>query len=190
MSPATTCRQRLSFQKNSMRTFVLFCICCFTAGASTAQAPGKQHPCAGNPLYRQFDFWIGEWEAFGVNGKKAGDSRISLILDSCIILEEWTSAQAGYAGKSYNTYNPATGKWQQYWVDNKGGITEYFNGRFENNTMVLETANTQQPDGTYKILKMTFSQPAAGKVRQFGQSSNDEGKTWQTDFDLEYRRKK
>ena len=63
-------------------------------------------PC-GRPEFRQFDFWIGEWEAYGVNGKKGGDSKISLILDSCIILEEWTSAgvQQGlrYAGKSFNT---------------------------------------------------------------------------------------
>ena len=50
-----------------------------------------EKPCS-NPVYRRFDFWIGEWEAFGVNGKKAGDSKISVILDSCIILEEWTSS--------------------------------------------------------------------------------------------------
>ena len=51
----------------------------------------RQKPCS-RPEYRQFDFWIGEWEAFGLNGQKAGDSKISLILDSCVILEEWTSA--------------------------------------------------------------------------------------------------
>lgn len=172
-----------------MIRFLLFFISTFVTAELVAQPPANQHPCAGDPLYRQFDFWLGEWEAFGIKGKKAGDSKISLLLDSCIIFEEWTSSQAGYAGKSYNTYNPSTGKWQQYWVDNKGGITEYFNGRFENNTMILETSNIRQPDGTYKIMRMTFSQPAAGKVRQFGQSSVDEGKTWKTDFDLEYRKK-
>ena len=61
-------------------------------------------PCS-KPEYRQFDFWIGEWEAYGVNGQKAGDSKISLILDSCIILEEWTSASLSqgirYAGKKF-----------------------------------------------------------------------------------------
>ena len=69
-------------------------------------------PCS-SPVYRQFDFWIGEWEAFGPKGKKAGDSKISAILDSCIILEEWTSTAANngvrYAGKSFNTYNATTG---------------------------------------------------------------------------------
>lgn len=153
-------------------------------------AQPTQKPCAGNPAYRQFDFWIGQWEAFGPNGKKSGDSRIELLLDSCIILENWTGAQGGYAGKSYNTYNAATGKWQQYWVDNKGGVTEYFNGHYENNKMILETGNIKQSNDTSKIMKMTFYNLSPDKVRQHGESSVDGGKTWKTDFDLEYRRKK
>jgi len=156
-------------------------------------AASSQKPCS-NAVYRQFDFWIGEWEAFGINGQKAGDSKIELILDSCIILENWTSATINkgirYAGKSYNTYNAATKKWQQYWVDNAGGVTEYFNGHYEENKMILQTANIKQANGTYKILRMTFSKLDPDKVRQHGESSTDEGKTWKTDFDLEYRRKK
>jgi hypothetical protein len=152
-----------------------------------------QKPCS-DPVYRQFDFWLGEWEAFTVNGKKAGDSKISMILDSCVILEEWTSAtvQQGirYAGKSYNTYNMVEKKWQQYWLDNTGGVTAYFNGRFEQDKMILETVPTKQPDSSVKMLKMTFYNLGPDKVRQFGQSSSDQGKTWITDFDLEYRRKK
>ncbi len=82
------------------------------------QLPAK--PCSTNPIYRQFDFWIGEWEVYGIKGKKAGDSKIELILDSCIILENWTSTTGGYAGKSFNTYNSTTKQWQQTWVDNRG----------------------------------------------------------------------
>jgi len=163
---------------------ILTClVLCFVA-----KAQPTQHPCSANPVYRQFDFWIGKWEAFGPGGKKGGDSKIELLLDSCIILENWTSTQGGYMGKSYNTYNTSTGKWQQYWVDNKGGITEYFNGHFEKDRMIFETANVKQPAGGYKIMKMTFYNLGPDKVRQHGESSVDEGRTWKTDFDLEYRR--
>lgn len=152
-----------------------------------------QRPCSDS-VYRQFDFWIGEWEAFAPNGNKAGDSKISLILDSCIILEEWTSATINrgirYAGKSYNTYNAARKRWQQYWVDNAAGVTEYFNGHYNDHKMIMETDNNKQPDGSFKILKMTFHHLNSDKVRQHGESSTDAGKTWKTDFDLEYRRKK
>lgn len=153
----------------------------------------SQKPCT-DPVYRQFDFWIGEWDVFNLKGQKSGDSKIELILDSCIILENWTSTSVingrRYAGKSYNTYNAGNNKWQQYWVDNYGGVTEYFNGHYESGKMILETENIRQKDGTYKIWKMTFFNLSPDKVRQFGESSTDAGKTWKTDFDLEYRRKK
>jgi len=165
---------------------------CFIPFLLIAQQPSKV-PCS-DTAHRQFDFWIGEWEAYNLKGQKAGDSKIELILDSCIILENWTSAAVikglRYAGKSYNSYNAATQKWQQYWVDNTGGVTEYFNGHYENNKMILQTANVKQPDGSFKIQKMTFFNLAPDRVRQLGESSVDEGKTWKTDFDLEYRRKK
>mgnify|MGYP000877872829 CR=1 FL=1 len=170
-----------------MKKSILSVICIFIVIAGL-QAQNKT--CGSNPVYRQFDFWLGEWEAFGVNGKKAGDSKITMQLDSCIILEEWTGAGAGnYSGKSYNTYNVTTKKWQQYWVDNKGGITEYFDGHFEKDKMILQTYNLKMPNGSDKIMKMTFFNLGPKKVRQFGESSSDKGKTWKTDFDLEYRRK-
>ena len=157
-----------------------------------SSAVSSQRPC-DDTAYRQFDFWIGEWEAFNLKGQKAGDSRVELILDSCVIVENWTSTSVikglRYAGKSYNTYNSAKKKWQQYWVDNGGGITEYMNGHYEEGKMILETENEKQRDGTFKILKMTFYNLGRGKVRQHGESSTDGGKTWKTDFDLEYRRK-
>ncbi len=152
-----------------------------------------QLPCSSTP-YRQFDFWIGEWEVFGANGQKAGDSRISLVLDSCTIFEEWTSAtiQKGirYAGKSFNSYHAGRKKWQQYWIDNTGNTTEYFDGHFETGKMILQTANTKINDSTWQIQKMTFYNLSPGKVRQHGETSNDDGKTWTTGFDLEYRRRK
>jgi hypothetical protein len=173
-----------------MKKILFACILSIVSIIVYAQKPLPKSPCVTNPVYRQFDFWIGEWEAFATNGKKGGDSKISLILDSCIILEEWISTQGNYAGKSYNTFNATTGKWQQYWVDNQGGVTEYFNGHFENNQMIVQTANIKQADGNHKIMKMTFTKLSNDKVRQHGESSTDEGKTWKTDFDLEYRRKK
>lgn len=152
-----------------------------------------QKPCS-RPEYRQFDFWIGEWEAFGINGQKAGDSKISLMLDSCTIFEEWTSAnvQRGlrFAGKSFNMYNAAKKSWQQYFVANTGTITEYSDGHYEDNKMIVQTDNRKINDSTWLIQKMTFYNLGPDKVRQHGENSNDGGKTWVTSFDLEYRRKK
>ncbi|HMU09841.1 MAG TPA: hypothetical protein PKC54_07555 [Ferruginibacter sp.] len=165
----------------------------FSTLLSAANAQSSKLPCS-RPEYRQFDFWIGEWEAFGVNGKKAGDSKISLILDSCIILEEWTSAsvQQGlrYAGKSFNTYNATTKQWQQTWVDNAGGTNEYMQGKFENNQIIFSSTPFKISKDTMAIRKMTFTNLSPAKLRQHGEISKDNGITWATEYDLEYRRKK
>ena len=91
------------------------------------------------PEYRQFDFWIGEWK-FSPKGNKAGDSKISLILDSCVILEEWD--QCGYATgfdlfrqsfNSYNSYKTVAAKPGQTIPRN---TTEYLQGEAGNGKIV------------------------------------------------------
>ncbi len=152
-----------------------------------------QSPC-NKPIYRQFDFWIGEWEVFGVKGQKAGDSKISLILDSCIILEEWTSANAMqgviYKGKSFNTYNVSTGQWQQTWVDNVGGSTEFLRGEATEGKITFYADHVKDAKGNEFLRRLTFYKLDDNKVRQHGERSTDTGKTWATEYDLEYRRKK
>ncbi|HEX7845551.1 MAG TPA: hypothetical protein VF476_07075 [Chitinophagaceae bacterium] len=153
-----------------------------------------QKPCSADPVYRQFDFWIGEWDVYAKNGNKAGDSKISLILDSCIILEEWTSANVNrgvrYAGKSFNTYNAATKQWQQTWVDNVGGTTEYLKGKFADKKIVFQTGSFPFSKDTMAVRRLTFTDLGGDKVRQFGEISKDNEKTWVIEFDLEYRRRK
>ena len=187
----TACRRQIgSLQKTNCmkRSFALYIMIFFSSSLIAQKLPCNQ------PEFRQFDFWIGEWEAFGKNGKKGGDSRISLILDSCIILEEWTSAgvQQGlrYAGKSFNTWNAAAKQWQQTWVDNTGNTTAFTKGRFENNKIIFTTDPFPFSKDTMAIRRLTFFNLGIDKVRQFGEISKDKGTTWLPEYDLEYRRKK
>jgi hypothetical protein len=39
------------------------------------------------------------------------------------------------------------------------------------------------------IRRLSFYNLDNGKVRQFGEISSDEGKTWTVEYDLEYRKK-
>ena len=152
-----------------------------------------QKPCSG-PEFRQFDFWVGDWEAFAPNGNKGGDSKISIILDSCVILEEWTSAgtQQGliYSGKSFNSYNAATRQWQQTWTDNTGNTTEFLRGMGSQGKIIYYADKVTGPKGKNFMRRLTFTKLSEDKVRQLGERSDDVGKTWTTEYDLEYRRKK
>ena len=161
---------------------------------SSLALPAQRTPCNSDPIYRQFDFWIGEWDVYGKNGKKAGDSKIELILDSCIILENWKSASlfngVYYSGKSFNTYNSVTKQWQQTWVDNTGGTTEFLEGHYEDKTMILKTKPFWFNKDTMAVRRLTFFSINADKVRQLGEISKDNEKTWNTEYDLEYRRRR
>src|SRR5204862_5749290 len=136
-----------------------------------------QKPCS-LPVFRQFDFWIGDWEAFATTGKKAGDSKISIMLDSCVVLEEWTSAssQQGltYSGKSFNMYNVATKQWQQTWVDNTGNTTEFLRGTGSDGKMVYYADKVMDPKGKNFMRRLTYTKIDNDKVRQLGERSDDE----------------
>lgn len=148
-----------------------------------------QKPCETNPKYNEFDFWIGEWEVYDLKQNIAGYSKISKILDNCVVLEEWTSAskQQGlvFSGKSYNSYNSSSKQWQQNWVDNTGGSNEYLIGFFESDAMHFKSRSFFNGKIS-SVRKLTFYKLTNGKVRQHGEISDDEEKTWATEYDLEY----
>ena len=144
------------------------------------------NPCKAAPEFRQFDFWIGEWEAKTPQGQAGGASSIQLILGQCIILENWTGA-SGTNGKSFNIFDTNDKKWHQTWVDDKGTFTHYI-GEFKDGKMAV-VADTII-GGKKTLARMTFSKLPNGDVRQHGENSVDQGKTWTTSFDLIYSKKK
>jgi tetratricopeptide (TPR) repeat protein len=154
-------------------------------------ATRNQKPCAYTAENRQFDFWLGEWNVVTSQGESAaGDSRIELILGDCVVQENWTSAgNIGYSGKSYNTYNAALKRWEQYWVDNAGGNI-FFYGGLKDGIMDYWTDELPQPDGKKLKRHLQFMKLGADKIRQFSQGSNDDGQTWFVEYDFTYNRKK
>ena len=145
-------------------------------------------PCEGDPEFRRFDFWVGEWDVqqTGVPRAPVGAfSRVDKILNGCVILENWAPGRGGPQGKSFNTYNTVTKKWEQYWVDATGRITHYF-GEFREGTLHYEADQF----GAASKVRMTFFNQGPGEVRQLGHISTDGGKTWAVSFDLTYIRKK
>lgn len=168
-----------------LSAILIFVAVCF--GSANAQ----KLPCSA-PEFREFDFWIGNWKVYGKKQQLAGTSKISLILDSCVILEEWTSAgkQSNliYQGKSFNSYNSSRKQWQQTWVDNTGNTTEYLRGTAENGKIIFYADNVADATGKSFMRRLSFTKISDTKVRQLGEKSEDNGKTWTIEFDLEYRK--
>ncbi len=146
------------------------------------------YPCMVNPHAREFDFWAGEWDVY-VTGTKfyAGHSLVQIISNGCALLENWNSSSSN--GKSINFIDPITNKWKQSWAGSySGGIQEFVNGEYKDSAMrfVFETTDVQG----HKIMgRFIFYNEKPGQVRQFNETSNDEGKTWTTSYDFTYIRK-
>ena len=138
------------------------------------------------PEAHQFDFWLGEWEVFTPDGKKAGDSRIEPAGAGWGLLENWTGAGGG-TGKSLNTWFPAKHQWQQFWVGN-GGALELSGGLNDHGEMVL-TGTTAAAAGRRTDERISWTPRPDGTVRQLWEQSADGGKTWTTAFDGLYRKK-
>jgi len=155
-----------------------------------AQAEHNLKPCASTAENRQFDFWLGEWNVQTTQGGvPAGRSKIELILGDCVVLENWQSDGNPYSGKSYNTYNAALKRWEQYWADNSAGNI-FFHGGLKDGVMDYWTDEIPQPSGPPLKRHLQFFKLGPDKVRQFSQGSTDGGKTWTPEYDFTYIRVK
>ncbi|MEP6787470.1 MAG: tetratricopeptide repeat protein [Acidobacteriota bacterium] len=144
------------------------------------------NPCKASPEFRQFDFWIGEWDVRPANGPIVASSSVQLILGQCVIFENWYP-QAGSSGKSFNVFDTTDKKWHQTWFDDKGTFNHYVGGLVNGEMMI--TAD-KSAGGKSLLAKMTYSKLPSGDVRQHGENSTDDGKTWTTTFDFIYSKKK
>ncbi len=149
-----------------------------TGDAPAAAQQPPPNPCA-TEKHRQFDFWVGTWDVTQ-NGQPAGHNVIELRHNDCVLAENWTSANGGFTGSSLNTYDAATDRWHQTWVDTSGTLLE-LNGGFQDGSMVLEGTRPAQGGGEV-INRITWTPNEDGSVRQHWQFKAP-GADWATAFD-------
>lgn len=161
-----------------------------TSSFAQQPSPPPPAPCTA-PEYRQFDFWIGDWNVLDAQGKLAGTNTITREMDGCVLQEHWVAAGTpAQQGSSFNTWSPTLRKWHQTWVDSTGGFL-LIQGGLEGASMIL---GGEMPgrDGSPVRHRITWSRPYPGKedVHQLWESSRDQGKTWTVVFDGRYVRRK
>jgi hypothetical protein len=157
-----------------------------TPGSGRADPPPTR-PCA-TPEYRQFDFWVGNWDVYPTaRNQLIAHSLIENVYNGCGVRENWMPLKTENTGGSLNIYVPSEKAWRQTWIDSSGARVD-FKGGWNGTVMILEGfwEDFVSP-GVGAIVRMTYSIAADGSVRQVGQSSQDGGKTWAASFDLTYR---
>jgi len=157
------------------------------------KAKNNAFPCMNDPHNREFDFWVGEWNAY-ITGTNilVGHSVIEKASGDCMILENWTSVRMPFNGKSMNFINPETKKWEQVWVGSNGGgnqVGKFINGEYKDSVMRFEFQTTDAQNNKL-IGRFSFFNQGPRQVRQLNETSSDGGKTWTIVYDFTYKRVK
>ncbi|MGZ3305519.1 MAG: hypothetical protein ACXU8U_06625, partial [Asticcacaulis sp.] len=111
-------------------------------------------------------------------------SLIEKLYAGCAIRENWMPLK-GPGGGSYSAYVPGRDGWRQTWIS-PGGFVD-FTGGWNGHAMVI-TGNWPAPGHPDQLTRMTYTPLDGGSVEQAGETSNDNGRTWQPGFDFIYRR--
>jgi len=155
--------------------------------AAPPQAPPEPQPQSAKsaacsaPEYRQFDFWVGDWDAFDVDTHvKSARNHVDSILDGCVIREDYEQND-GMHGESFSIYDASRKVWHQSWVTNRG-VLLIIEGTWKDGQMTLEGADHPQP-GVERRVRGIWK-PQGNGVRETAVTSTDGGKTWKPWFDI------
>jgi hypothetical protein len=108
----------------------LVCLVVFFAGvagnatrpvsSSAAPADSPKPAACTAPEYHQFDFWVGDWDAFDFDNPttKAARTQVDLILDGCVLRENY-QATDGHQCQSFSIYDASRKVWHQIWVNGR-----------------------------------------------------------------------
>lgn len=153
-----------------------------------AQEQEATNVCEENERYRDFDFWVGEWDVY-VEGteNQAGENSIQYEEQGCLVVERWTGASGG-TGQSYNYFDPGTGKWRQVWVS-RAAVIDYEGGLTDEGSMELRGTITYQRTGQSADFLGIWTPREDGTVRQHFEQYDAEKREWTPWFTGIYRRK-
>jgi hypothetical protein len=145
-------------------------------------------PACTRAEYHEFDFFLGEWDAFDVGSSRVkAHNSVTRMIDGCAIREVYRRLD-GYSGESFSMYDSAHARWHQSWVTNTGELL-LLDGGMRDSAMVL-TGNEPVVSGAAGLIRGTWRPSSDGSVRETAERSVDNGKSWTGVFDLVFRRPK
>ena len=155
--------------------------------AAPAASPAKANCPA--PEFRQFDFWVADWDTFETDNSVPGSiarARVEPIAAGCAIHELYEQTD-GLIGDSILSYDAVKKVWQQTWVTNHGGFM-YLTGAFKDGAVTLE-GEAHQRSGKTVLMRITWKSEGPN-VREFAVASTDGGKKWEPAFDVTFKKRK
>lgn len=176
-----------------LKRILLYAACAAFSSAAAAQSSpigaaseGSRFPCEHRDRFREFDFWIGEWDVHTADGRLAGRNVIESAHRGCVLIENWTGA-GGSTGTSMNYFDAASDEWVQVWTDASGSQIA-IRGSLTAAGMRLAGRIHYTSTGITAPFRGLWTVQPDGRVRQFFEQSNDGGETWEPWFEGYYSR--
>jgi hypothetical protein len=154
------------------------------ASAQTAPSPSKPAACQ-SAEYRQWDFWIGNWESRDKAGVVQGYNLVKPIENGCA-LQEWWHGTDGLTGTSFSIFDRTRKLWNQTWVSG-GGTLLPIEGRLVGKSIVL-WGNHVTDTGLPELHRTIWTQNDDGSVLQVWDKSQDGGQRWEIIYEGFLRR--
>jgi len=146
-----------------------------------------------------FDFQRGEWQVRHRVKRSSHDAWIEFggtcrnrtLIDGSANVEEHTFIRsAGVThGIALRAYDSKAGTWAIWWVDSRdphGALDPPVKGRFENGVGTFYSDYIA--DGKAMRVRFVWSHISANSARWEQANSTDEGKTWDTNWTMEFER--
>lgn len=184
---AALSRAKALIQKTMVMSRRINLVAILLCSVSLLSAQSEECACC-SAEYRQFDFWIGEWNVYRPDGTLAGTNHIRAVQDSCVLQENWVSATRPYTGTSYNYFDKEDQMWNQLWIDNQGAHL-ILKGHRSGHEMIMYSDTLYSVKGIPYIDRVIWTRNEDGTVRQLWERSAESG-SWKIVFDGLYRIKK
>jgi hypothetical protein len=172
-------------RRSSLLVFLMSCAAIVQAQNA---APPVPPPACEAAEHRQFDFWLGEWEVYGGPDRDriVGRNTIAKVATGCALQERWVNT-GGRDGHSLNVYERDAKRWTQFWIGSDGVTLRLQGGLRADGAMAMEGALPGAGGGTQRQRIVWTPQPDGSVIQQWD-TSDDDGRSWQTAFVGHYRR--
>ncbi len=146
--------------------------------------------CKNDPKFRELDFTVGSWDVY-TGEKKTDEVTMTLILNDCAIEEHWKKTDGHPTGNGIGLFNYSRllGSWGYSWATDDGAAT-VFRGNLAKPGEMLYVTEKPLPGGKVRLRHWTLSLMPDGTIRELATGTEDGGKTWTTDYDLKWVKRK
>ncbi len=135
------------------------------------------------PERRQFDFWLGEWDARWDGG--SGTNSITAELGGAVILERFDGRPGTVLqGISVSVYDEPAGLWRQAWVDSTSGYLDFTGGQVDGGMELRRAARPGLPP-----FRMRFLDIHVDAFTWRWESWNEAADRWDEQWRIDYARR-